>query len=147
MCTILSHGAGRGEVRPGAVVPVAVAPMRLMGFFLLREEPVTDRTLTEIAGQVMLPPDRQRPRSSYGARTASGLHEVRVPADMALPHRAGRWRRTRMAFCAARTWCVAVRQETLDGVIDSRLAWPGQRLSRCDLTIRPGPDVPQPCVV
>lgn len=52
-----------------------------------------------------------------------------------------------MVFCAARTWCVAVRQETLDRVIDSRLAWPGQRLSRCDLTIRSGPDVPQPCVV
>lgn len=55
--TVLRRGADRGEVRPGAVVPVvaAVAPMLVMGFFLLRGEAVTDQTLTEIVDQVMLP--------------------------------------------------------------------------------------------
>lgn len=55
--TILRRGADRGEVRPGAVVPVvaAVAPMLVMGLFLLRGEPITDQALTEIVDQVMLP--------------------------------------------------------------------------------------------
>ncbi len=55
--TILRRAADRGEVRPGAVVPVvaAVAPMLVMGLFLLHGEPVTDQTLTEIVDQVMLP--------------------------------------------------------------------------------------------
>ena len=54
---ILRRGAERGEVRPGAVPPVvaAVAPMLVMGFFLLRGEPATDQTLIEIVDQVMLP--------------------------------------------------------------------------------------------
>ena len=54
---ILRRGAERGEVRPGAVPPVvaAVAPMLVMGFFLLRGEPATDQSLIEIVDQVMLP--------------------------------------------------------------------------------------------
>lgn len=55
--TVLRRGADRGEVRPSAVMPVvaAVAPMLVMGLFLLRGEPVTDQTLTEIVDEVMLP--------------------------------------------------------------------------------------------
>jgi hypothetical protein len=54
--TVLRRGVGHGEVRLGAVVLVvaAVAPMLVMGFCLLRAEPVTDQTLTEIVDQVML---------------------------------------------------------------------------------------------
>jgi len=54
---ILRRGAERGEVRPGAVVPMvaAVAPMLVMGFFLIRGEPATEETLIEIVDQVMLP--------------------------------------------------------------------------------------------
>lgn len=72
MRTILGHGAGRGEVRPGAVVPVAaaVAPMLVMGFFPLRE-PVTDQMLTEIAGQVMLPLVRVPPEAGKPGRTGT----------------------------------------------------------------------------
>jgi hypothetical protein len=54
---LLRRGAERGEVRPAAVLPVvaAVAPMLVMGFFLLRGEPATDQELVEIVDEVMLP--------------------------------------------------------------------------------------------
>jgi AcrR family transcriptional regulator len=69
--TVLRRGAERGEVRPDAVVPVvaAVAPMLVMGFFLLRGEPVTDQTLTEIVDQVMLPLLQAPPEAGRPART------------------------------------------------------------------------------
>ncbi len=68
---VLRRGADRGEVRPGAVAPVvaAVAPLLVIGLFLLRGEPVTDQTLTEIVDQVMLPLVQARPEAGRPART------------------------------------------------------------------------------
>ncbi len=50
-------------------VVAAVAPMLVMGFFPLREEPVTDQTLTEIVDQVMLPLVQAPPEAGRPART------------------------------------------------------------------------------
>jgi hypothetical protein len=68
---VLRRGADRGEVRPSAVAPVmaAVAPTLVMGFFLLRGEPVTDQTLIEIADQVMLPLVHVPPEAGRPVRT------------------------------------------------------------------------------
>jgi len=54
---VLRRGADRGEVRPEAVVPAvaSVGPMLVMSAFLLRGEPASDETVTEIVDQVLLP--------------------------------------------------------------------------------------------
>jgi AcrR family transcriptional regulator len=54
---VLRRGAERGEVRPDAVTPVvaSVAPLLVMGMFLLRGEPVSGEALADIVDHVMLP--------------------------------------------------------------------------------------------
>src|SRR5215472_6934337 len=54
---VLRRGADRGDIRPEAVVPAvaSVGPMLVMSAFLLRGEPASDETVTEIVDQVLLP--------------------------------------------------------------------------------------------
>jgi AcrR family transcriptional regulator len=54
---LLRRGAERGEVRPDAVSPLVaeVLPAVLMHRVILQREPVTERDITEIIEQVMIP--------------------------------------------------------------------------------------------
>jgi len=57
MVALLERGVQRGEVRPGAVTPLIadVLPAVLMHRVLLQREPVTERVITAIIDQVIVP--------------------------------------------------------------------------------------------
>jgi AcrR family transcriptional regulator len=57
MLALLERGVQRGEVRPGAVTPLIadVLPAVLMHRVLLQREPVTERVITAIIDQVIVP--------------------------------------------------------------------------------------------
>lgn len=57
MLALLERGVQRGEVRPGAVTPLIadVLPAVLMHRVLLQREPVTERVITAIIDQVIIP--------------------------------------------------------------------------------------------